>query len=246
MSWQIASLRTIRLATGRYRRRKFVFAALLVLMFVAAACLLAVSSAEGLREFQRWLDAKGYWGPVIFFLFYIMAVIALVPGSVLALIAGLSYGMWGLPLSLAAATTGASLSFLIARHFACRRIQALARHHLIWQAVERAVSESGWRIIILVRLSPVLPFNLQNYFFGITCTRFRHYVPATFLGIVPGTAVNVSFASASQSIVATGFSDPWKIGFLVGGLATTALLAWIISRRVHSLLSEAAGEVALA
>lgn len=224
---------------GGYIRRRFACAALLLLMFVAAACFLLISSTAGLRKLQAWLDGMGYWGPALFFLFYSLAVIALVPGSVLALVAGLAYGMWGLPVSLAAATTGASLSFLIARHFACSRIQALTCHHSVWRAVEYAVSESGWRVIILVRLSPVLPFNLQNYFFGITRIRFRHYVPATFLGIVPGTAVNVSFASASQSIVLAGAWDPLKVGFLVAGLATTLVLAWIINRRVHSLLSAA-------
>lgn len=59
---------------------------------------------------------------------------------------------------------------------------------------------------------------------------------ATFLGIVPGTAVNVSFASASQSLVLTGLWDPLKLVLLACGLATTLLLAWIINRRVNSLL----------
>lgn len=224
---------------GTYRRKLFACAVLLLLMFVVAACFLLISSAAGLWKVQAWLDGMGYWGPVLFFLFYSMAVIALVPGSVLALMAGLAYGMWGLPFSLAAATTGASLSFLIARHFACSQIQALTCHHSVWRAIEYAVSESGWRIIILFRLSPVLPFNLQNYFFGITRIRFRHYLPATFLGIVPGTAVNVYFGSASQSIVLTGLWDPLNVGLLVGGLATTFVFARIINRRVHSLLSAA-------
>ena len=229
------------LSMGRYRRKQFACAALLLLMFIVAACFLLISSAAGIWKLQAWLHQMGYWGPVLFFLFYSVAVIALVPGSVLALVAGLVYGMWGLPFSLAAATTGASLSFLIARHFAFSRIDALTCHNSVWRAVEYAVSESGWRMIILFRLSPVLPFNLQNYFFGITRISFRHYVPATLLGIAPGTAVTVSFASASQSIMLTGHWDPLKVGLLVGGLVTTLVLAWIINRRVHSLLGAPAG-----
>lgn len=156
--------------------------------------------AVDLTIILAWIRGFGFWGQAVFSLLYILAIVILTPGSVLALVAGLAYGMWGLPLALVAATTGTSLSFLIARHLARNQVQALSRHHHLWQAAERAITEGGWRIVGLVRLSPVLPFNLQNYFFGVTGIPFRHYLPATFLGIFPGTTVNVSFATVGHAM----------------------------------------------
>jgi uncharacterized membrane protein YdjX (TVP38/TMEM64 family) len=220
------------------RRRRNLAGATFFLLGVAALVfwLLFPSPASALRSIQAWIDGFGFWGPAVFVLLYIVAVVVLVPGSLLALVAGLAYGMWGLPLALAAATTGASLSFLIARHLARSQVQAMTRRHLLWRAVERAVSECGWRIVGLIRLSPVLPFKLQNYFFGITHIPFRHYVPATFLGILPGTAVNVSLATAGQAMTLGGLWHPLKLALFVLGSAVTVAVCWTINRRVQTML----------
>ncbi len=115
-------------------------------------------------------------------------------------------------------------------------MQALTRHHLLWRAIEHAISEGGWRIVGLVRLSPLFPFNLQNYFFGITRIPFRHYLPATFLGIFPGTTVNVSFATVGQAMTLGGFWHPLKVGLFILGLVVTVAVGWTIHRRVHAML----------
>ncbi|HEX8887140.1 MAG TPA: VTT domain-containing protein [Noviherbaspirillum sp.] len=232
------------------RRRRTIGRAILFLLLFAALAfwLLFASPVAALRRVQEWIDSFGFWGPAVFLLFYILAVVVLVPGSMLALLAGLAYGMWGLPLALAAATTGASISFLIARHLLRSQVQAIIQRRLLWRAFERAVSEGGWRIVALVRLSPVLPFNLQNYFFGITSIRFRHYLPATLLGIVPGTTVNVSLATAGYAMSMDGMADLWhplKLLLFALGLAVTVIVCWTITRRVRAILQiagQAAGE----
>ena len=224
------------------RRRNLARAILLLFVTATVAFLLLFYPVVDLRKIQAWIKGFGFWGPAVFSFFYILAVVALVPGSVLALVAGLSYGMWGLPLALVAATIGASFSFLIARHLARTRVQALTQHHLLWRAVEHAISEGGWRIVGLVRLSPVLPFNLPNYCFGITRIPFWHYLPATFLGIFPGTTVNVSFATAGQAMTLGGFWHPLKAGLFVLGLVVTIAVGWAISRRVDTMLRRGGGK----
>ena len=219
------------------RRRSLTLVTLFLLGMVALPFWLLFSSpAAGLRRIQIWIDSFGFWGPAVFVLLYILAVVVLAPGSVLALVAGLAYGMWGLPLALVAATTGASLSFLIARHLARRQVLAMTRRHLLWRAVERAVSEGGWRIVGLVRLSPVLPFNVQNYFFGITRIPFWHYLPATFLGILPSTAIDVALAAAGNSMTLGRLWQPLELALLMFGLAVTVGVCWIITRRVQTIL----------
>lgn len=223
------------------RRRRTIARVILFLLLSATLVvwLLFASPVAVLRRVQEWIDSFGFWGPALFLLFYIVAVVVLVPGSMLALLAGLAYGMWGLPLALAAAATGASISFLIARHLLRRQVQAMTRRRLIWRAFERAVSEGGWRIVGLVRLSPVLPFNLQNYFFGITSIPFRHYLPATVLGILPGTTVNVSLATAGYAMSLGDIRDlfhPIKVALFVLGLAVTVVVYRNISRRVRAIM----------
>lgn len=223
------------------RRRRTLGRAILFLLLCAALVfwLLFASPVAALKHVQEWIDSFGSWGAAVFLLFYILAVVVLVPGSMLALLAGLVYGMWGLPLALAAATTGASISFLIARHLLRSQVQAITRRRLVWRAFEHAVSEGGWRIVGLVRLSPVLPFNLQNYFFGITSIPFRHYLPATLLGIVPGTTVNVSLASAGSAMTIDGMAGLWhplKLLLFALGLAVTVIVCWTITRRVRDIM----------
>lgn len=220
------------------RRRRTIGRAILLLLICTALVfwLLFASPVAALKHVQEWIDSFGFWGPALFLLFYIVAVVVLVPGSMLALLAGLAYGMWGLPLALVAATTGASISFLIARHLLRSQVQAMTRRRLKWRAFERAISEGGWRIVALVRLSPVLPFNLQNYFFGITSIPLRHYVPATVLGILPGTTVNVALATAGYAMSVGELWHPLRLALFALGLAVTIIVCWTIIRRVRAIM----------
>lgn len=218
------------------RRRNFARAMLLLFVVTTIAFWLLFFPALDLRRIQVWISGFGFWGPVVFLLFYILAVMILVPGWMLALVAGFSYGMSGLPLALVGAATGASFSFLVARYLAHSQVQALTNRHLLWQAVEHAISDGGWRIVLLMRLSPLLPFNLQNYFFGITRIPFRHYLPGTFFGIIPGITVDVSFATVGQTVTLERFWHPVNAGLFLIGLVVTIAVGLIINRRVQAVL----------
>jgi uncharacterized membrane protein YdjX (TVP38/TMEM64 family) len=217
------------------KRRNLASAVAAMFIMLAMAFWLLFSPAVDLDRTRTWINALGFWGMAVFFLFYALAVVLLVPGSILALIAGLAYGLWGLPLALAGATTGATVSFFAARYLARAHVQSLTKHHMLWRAVEHSISDGGWRIVGLMRLSPLIPFNLLNYFFGITRIRFRQYLPATLMGIVPGTTVNVSFAAAGQAITVKGLWHPLNFGLFVLGMIVTLAAGWVIHRRVHAM-----------
>ena len=208
-----------------------------IVVMLALTLWQVFSPPVALGALQVWINTFGSWGPVVFFFFYVVAVVLLIPGSVLALIAGLAYGAWGLPIALGAATTGATISFFVARHLARGQIQYLTRRYILWHAVESAISSGGWRIVGLLRFSPLIPFNLLNYFLGITRIRFHHYLPATLVGIFPGTAVNVSFAAAGQAITLGGLWHPVNAGLFILGMLVTVAAGWAIQRRVHVMLT---------
>lgn len=227
------------------RRRNIARAALVLLMLSALAVawmMLPMTLSQDLVRVRAWVEQFGPWGPVLFVLLYVLAVVLLVPGSVLALAAGLAYGAWGLPLALTAATTGAGLSFLIGRYIAQKQVRLLTRRRPLLRAVECAVSEGGWRIVGLVRLSPLLPFSLLNYFFGVTRIPFRHYLPATFFGIIPGTSVNVFVAAAGHAASLDGLRNPLRLALLGVGLIVTVIVCRYILRRVRIAMQHAALE----
>ena len=211
-------------------------AAVLLVALIAAGFLLPVRDwAEALRD---WLRERGAWGVVLFALIYIAGVVALVPGAILSITAGLAYGLWGIPLVIVAATIGASLAFLVARHLGHGAVAAFVRRRRKARAVQEAVNEEGWKVVGLLRLSPLVPFNLQNYYFGITDIAFAHYVAATFVGIIPGAIVEV-YLGVLGGEAASGTASAVRWGFFAAGLVATIVVAWIVARKAKEKLAKA-------
>src|SRR5437879_1739462 len=105
------------------------------------------------------------------------------------------FGAWGFPIVILAASIGAALAFLLSRHAVRARLRRLLEAKPSYAAIDRAVAEEGWKIVALLRLNPLVPFNLQNYFFGVTDIGFWPYAAATFFGIMPGAAFYVYLAT---------------------------------------------------
>lgn len=209
--------------------------------FGLLAALAVAAFALPLREWSEALQERvidlGALGAVVFMLVFVVGVVALVPGSLLSITAGAAYGAWGVPISLAAAIAGASLAFLIARHLARKPVESWMRGRRRVRAVEQAVNEEGWKVVLLLRLSPLVPFNLQNYLLGVTDIAFRHYLTATSVGIVPGTLVNVYLGTLAHGGASDRGALEWS--FFAFGLAASVALAWIIARKAKRKLAEA-------
>ncbi len=209
-------------------------AVIVAALVTLAAAWLLLPLDNWINAIRQWIAHLGDWGLAAFMLMYIVAVVLLIPGAALTITAGLTYGWWGLAISLVAATTGASLAFLIGRYLARARVRSFIADHTLLQAVTRAVSAEGWKVVGLVRLSPLIPFNLQNYFFGVTDIPFLHYALATLIGMIPGTFVNIYIAIFGSSM----FADDGKLtlvqwGFFAFGLAVTVLVTWMVARRAR-------------
>lgn len=130
----------------------------------------------------------GWLAPVLFVLFYCLATILLLPTMVLTFAGGALFGPFlGVLFNLIGATAGAACAFYISRHlatdwFASRRGPKINK---LISGVER----SGWQFIALLRLIPIIPFNLVNYGLGLTQIKFRHYVITTFIFLTPGEII---------------------------------------------------------
>ena len=165
---------------------------------------------------------------------YIALVVLLAPAGVMSIAAGLIYGAWAFPLVVVSATIGAALAFLLARYLARDAVKGLLERRPVLRVVDRAIEEVGWKIVVLLRLNPLIPFNLQNYFFGATKIGFLPYLAATFFGIMPGAAAYIYLGALGE--VAAGGGGGLKTALLGLGLAATVILVVIIARKARAKL----------
>ncbi len=207
------------------------------------AALLAASryfhAPDRLRQALDWIGGLGVWGPVIFAAIYVLSAVLLVPGSVLALGAGAVFGLVrGTVIVSLASTLGATCAFLVGRYLAreavARKIAAYPR----FVAIERAVAAEGWKIVLLTRLSPVFPYTLLNYAFGLTPVKLGHYVLASWIGMLPGTVMYVYGGTLAQAVAGdrTRSAGGWAL-YSVGLLATVAVTLFV-TRLARRALAE--------
>lgn len=188
--------------------------------------------------FRTYIQGHGILGWFIFIAVYAVVCFALIPGSLLTLAAGLIWGLGGFPIVIVGATLGSSLSFLAARYLFHNRVQSRVKQYPRFGAINDAIGEEGWRVVLLLRLSPALPFSLQNWFLGITPVSFWSSQLATFLGIMPGTLAYVWLGSLGGHIADSTETGYVKMTILGVGLLATILVTVIITRTASQKLKE--------
>jgi uncharacterized membrane protein YdjX (TVP38/TMEM64 family) len=223
-------------------RRLAVFAAIglavLVLLILGGR-----QAAAYVPRFAAWVEGLGVLGPVVFILGYAVATVAFIPGSVLTLAAGAIFGVLkGTVFTLIGATLGASAAFLVARYLARGAIERRIAGNPRFAAVDRAVGREGFKIVALLRLSPVFPFNLLNYSLGLTRVRFLSYFAAS-AAMLPGTLLYVYYGAAAGSLAsalgggAKKGAEGWLL-FGVGLLATVVVTAFVTRLAGRALRQE--------
>lgn len=217
-----------------------------VLWIAAIAVLLGLAKYFGAQEFLGkcliWIRGLGPWGPPAFIAVYAAATLAFVPGSLLTLGAGLLYGvLWGTVCVSIASTLGATAAFLagrfLARNWVARMMAADAR----FKAIDEAVGREGWKIVLLTRLSPVFPFNLLNYAFGLTRVSLKHYFFASWIGMLPGTVMYVYIGSLAGDLAhlgAGGRRGPAQWALYLAGLIATAAVTLYVTRLARRALEK--------
>lgn len=191
---------------------------------------------ELLQNALTWVESLGSIAPIAFIVLYNVATVLLIPGSLLTLGSGVLFGLvWGSVYVFFAATLGATLAFwlgrTVARDWVSKKISAYPK----FAAIDTAVAKEGFKIVFLTRLSPLFPFNLLNYAFGITQVSLKDYVLGS-VGMIPGTILYVYIGSLIGSVAQIGMKgatlDPqtqklqW-IAKIIGFIATIAVTVYI-------------------
>ena len=182
-------------------------------------------------DILKWIESLGYIGGIAFIAIYILSTIVFVPATILTLGAGVVFGVvWGSLYVFVGATLGAIAAFLIGRYLARDWIGKKIEGNQKFVAIDQAVAHSGFKIVLLTRLSPLFPFNLLNYAFGITGVSFKEYALAS-IGMLPATVMYVYIGSLAGDVARIGSEDQstdaikWGIR-IIGFIATVAVTVY--------------------
>ena len=233
-------------ATSRPASTGTVVRVIIAIVVVIALVLLGRQLSGQLPRLTAAVDGLGAWGPIVFILAYTIASIAFVPASLLTLGAGALCGVVkGTVFVMVGATLGATAAFLIARYVARDWVAARVRRDPRFAAIDKAIADEGLKVVFLLRLSPVVPFNVLNYALGLTRVRVVDYVIAS-LGMIPGTLLYVYTGKLASVVVgaSNAASPPRGPAFYVVlglGLAATAAVTIIVTRMATRALAAATG-----
>jgi len=162
---------------------------------------------EILLRALRWIKSLGPIGGLAFIGLYIIATVAFLPGSIVTLGAGVVFGLFfGTILVFIGSTLGATGAFLIGRYLARKWVYKIISSNENFQAIDTAVGKEGLKIVILTRLSPIFPFNVLNYAFGVTSVSLKDYFIGS-VGMLPGTMMYVYLGSLAGSCALIGTKD---------------------------------------
>ncbi len=196
-----------------------------------------------LQDALAWVAGLGAIGPLAFIGLYIAATVAFIPGSVLTLGAGFVFGwLAGSAYVFVGATLGATAAFLVGRYVARGWVERKIANNPKFDAVDTAVGQEGFKIVLLTRLSPIFPFNLLNYMFGITKVSLKDYVLGS-VGMIPGTLMYVYFGSLAGNLATIGSANQpsearlqWSLRIV--GLIATVLVTLYITRVARKALND--------
>ena len=221
---------------------KLLIFGVVVVVLIAAALLLPVK--DWLIAALEWTKGLGYAGPVVVVAFYVVACVLFLPGSILTLGAGLLFGVVVGTITVSVGSTlGACAAFLVGRTVARDYISAKVARNEKFSAIDNAVGEQGLKIVLLTRLSPVFPFNLLNYAFGLTKISFWKYALGSWVGMLPGTVMYVYFGAGLRSLAQLAAGEvekgPAQRIFFWFGLAATIVVTVFVTRLARNALREA-------
>ena len=189
------------------------------------------------------LGALGPWGVLLFVVLYILSAITLAPSFLLTVAAGAIYGVWaGSVLVFVSAALGASAAYVIARWLAGSRLLAWLDREPRVMVVRQAVAHEGAWVQFLLRLSPVVPFNLLNYALGLARVRYRDFATA-LIGMIPAILMYTYYGKVvgDVALLAAGVAPPRGREYyvmLVLGMIATVVATTLITRAARRAIDE--------
>jgi uncharacterized membrane protein YdjX (TVP38/TMEM64 family) len=209
------------------RRLAWITLALVIVSLLAAGWFLPLR--DWARWIECWIQGKGAAGVLLYAGLYVLASLLLLPAWILTVVAGAVFGLaGGFFVAMGSSLGGAIAAFLLARYAIRGRVEKFFERNALLHAVDQTLHQAGWKAVALMRLSPLVPFTVQNYFYGTTTVKLRHFVAGTALGILPGTSLEVFVGSSGRAALDNGGVLQWAL--LGCGLVATGVATWYVGR----------------
>ncbi len=214
-------------------------------VLAALVALVMLARKLPLEQAVDWVEGLGPWGPVALGGIYIVSTVLALPGSILTIAAG---GLFGVALGsvtvLIGATLGATAAFLVGRYLARDAVAGRVAGNERFAAIDRAVGKEGFKIVGLTRLSPIFPFNLLNYGYGLTSVTLRDYFFASLFGMIPGTVMYVYLGSALGEALLSSERERTTGEWVLfgGGLAAAIIVSIFVAKVARRALDEQTGD----
>ncbi|WP_070119616.1 TVP38/TMEM64 family protein [Bacillus marinisedimentorum] len=193
---------------------------LAVIGAIAAVFLIAwqtgiLEQLKDVKAMQAWFEGFGVFGYIVFLLVFVAVAVFMLPASLLTIVAGITFGsIKGGLLALIGATIGAMAAFLIAKYVARGIIVNKFKDNAVFKKIDQGVEKNGESFLILTRLVPVFPYNVQNYAYGVTSLSFVKFSIVSLITMAPGAFI---YAYMAGQIVAEGFSTKLLLEFAAAG-----------------------------
>ena len=199
---------------------------LLVLLALVLLLALFLQHTDRIAGWLRWMQEQGPWGHVWFALFYVVCTVLMVPASILEASAGFLYGpLWGIPIASALGTATATLCFLLGRTVLRDLVEKRVARDPTFASLDQAIRRDGRQLVVLIRLSPLTPFNVLNYGLGLTRISWKDFALSTAMGHLFPVIVFVwtgSTVADATALVDRPSLPPWAsaMGLLLTVIAT--------------------------
>lgn len=225
---------------------KLIIASVVLLILIVVSFTFPVKA--WLINGLEWVQTLGPWAPVFVIAFYVVACVLLLPGSVLTLGTGFIFKVVvGSVVVSVGSTLGACAAFWVGRTIARSWITDKVSGNPRFAAIDKAVADQGFKIVFLTRLSPVFPFNILNYAFGLTRISFWKYALASWIGMMPGTIMFVYFGAGLRSLadISAGTAKATTASqiFFWCGMAATIAVTIFVTRLGRNALKQAVGKI---
>jgi uncharacterized membrane protein YdjX (TVP38/TMEM64 family) len=214
--------------------RKWLIATIVIVLAGFGAALLPLRDwSEDLETAMASMELAP--ALIVFCALNVIGTLLFLPTWIFPLVAGAVFGLlWGSAIALISTALSVIAAFLLARHLLRERIARAARDNPRFRALDRAVARDGWKIVALLRMSPVLPSGVKSYFLGLTGIALSQYTVASLVGMLPGTLLKVYVGAAGRDVLRHGGATNWLV--LTCGIAALAGLALMLARHTRRVL----------
>lgn len=228
--------------------------ALVLRWTMGLAALAAIAALVGraggeIPRFTAWVGAQGPWAPLFYVAGYVVLTVALVPGALPTMAAGVIFGLGqGTVYAFLGEALGGAAAFWIARSVARPLVEARLARSLFFVALDRVAARQGRRIVFLLRLSPAVPFSALNYALGISTIRFADYAVAS-TGMLPSVLLYVYYGKLMGDVAALahGAEVPHDTVYWTAtlfGLISTMAVSVVLARTATRALRVASADAA--